>query len=143
MGPPLIGNSSADEKRTPGHHCGWPGSSAGRLHLGMGQAIQRTHQTTDSQKLETSRSGLARSLAARTRRQRGAGLTLRHAIGREFDLPSIRELEIPQMHVTATTFDDIARADRKPARETTDPGTTDPGNHGPLSCLTLGPPLIK
>src|SRR5262249_49079388 len=28
--------------------------------------------------------------------------------------------------------------DRKPARETTDPGT-----HGPLSCLTTGPPMTK
>src|SRR5882724_8217100 len=129
-------------KKDPGPPCGWPGSSAGRLHLGMGQAIQRTHQTTDSRKLETSRSGLARGLgsglAARTGRLRAAWLTLRHPLGRQLDLTSIRELEIPQMHVTAATFDDIARSDRKPARETTDPGT-----HGPLSCLTTGPPMTK
>src|SRR3954452_20430485 len=91
-----------------------------------------------ARQLQISSRGLARGFAARTGRQRAGSLTLRHPIGRQLDLPSIREFEIPHMHVAAATFDDIARADRKSARETTDPGT-----HGPLSCLTTGPPTTK
>src|SRR5262245_46945154 len=104
-----------------------------------------TDHPANTPKLQTSQNytllagGFARGFAARAGCQRAMCLALRHEVGWQVDLPSIRKFEIPQMHVAAATLDDKARADRKPARETTDPGT-----HGPLSCLTTAPqPLSK
>src|SRR5215468_12490039 len=101
----------------------------------MGRAIQRSH--SDSYRgLQTS----AGRLSARPRFLR-RGVT-QCPTGRQLNLPSIGEFEIVQVHVAASTFDDVARTDRKAAGKTTDPGTTEPRDHGPI-LLSTGPPITS
>src|SRR5439155_12213634 len=46
-------------------------------------------------------------------------------VGRQRDLPSIRKLKVTQIDMPAAAFDDVAGADREPARK-----SSDARNHG-------------